>query len=82
MGFAEEVIRGDRNDRDNVFRWDRVCLNLPGQPGYQSNVSWVSKVRDDDGRVAADLFVFVDDLRPTGSRKRRPGELGGEPPVY
>jgi hypothetical protein len=77
MGFAKEVtIRGDRSNPDNVFRWDRVQLNLPGQRDYQSNVSWVSKVRDCDGRVAADLFVFVVDLRPTGSSKKEAWQAG------
>jgi hypothetical protein len=30
LGFAEEVIRGDRRDPDNIFRWDSVRQNLPG----------------------------------------------------
>jgi hypothetical protein len=76
MGSAEEVIRGDRSNPDNCFRWDRVRLNLLGQRNYQSNVSWVSKVRDCDGRVAADLIVFVDDLRPTGSSKKEAWQAG------
>jgi hypothetical protein len=76
MGFAEEVIRGDRSNPENFIRWDRVRLNLPGQRNYQSNVSWVSKVRDCDGRVTADLFVFVDDLRPTGSSRKEAWRTG------
>ena len=71
MGMAEEVIRGDRLEPTNVFRWDRVRLNLPGQEGYDPSVPWVSKVRDSDGRITADLFTFVDDLRPTGSSKEQ-----------
>ena len=31
MHLAEEVIRGDRKDPKNIFKWDRVRLNLPGQ---------------------------------------------------
>jgi hypothetical protein len=70
MGVAEEFIRGDRLDPDNVFRWDKVVLNLPGSNDYDVSKPWVYKMRSDDGRIAADLFVFVDDLRPTGPSKR------------
>jgi hypothetical protein len=70
MGVAEEVIRGDRKDPLNVFWWDTVALNLPGNKEYDPNLPWVRKVRLEDGGIAADLFIFVDDLRPTGlSRK-------------
>jgi hypothetical protein len=66
MGIAEEVIRGDHEDPENVFRWDHVELNLPGNPEYDPSRPWVAKYRLEDGRIAADLFIFVDDLRPTG----------------
>ena len=65
MGIAEEVIRGDPSDPTNVFRWDSVELNLPGSKGYDPSRPWVAKYRMEDGRIAADLFIFVDDLRPT-----------------
>jgi hypothetical protein len=32
---------------------------------YDPSLSWVAKIRE-DGRVAADLFIYMDDLRPTG----------------
>jgi hypothetical protein len=32
---------------------------------YDPSLSWVAKTRE-DGRVAADLFICMDDLRPTG----------------
>jgi hypothetical protein len=70
MGYAEEVMRGNRLNGSNVFRWDRVRLNLPGSEAYRPDLPWVSKVRDSDGRVAADIYSFVDDLRPTGPTKR------------
>jgi hypothetical protein len=66
MGVAEEVIRGDPADPTNVFRWDSVELNLPGSDDYDPSRPWVAKYRMEDGRLAADLFIFVDDLRPTG----------------
>jgi hypothetical protein len=70
MGYAEEVMRGDRLEGGNVFRWDRVRMNLPASEGYKPDLPWVSKVRDSDGRVAADICSFVDDLRPTGTSKK------------
>ena len=66
---ADEVIEGDRKDPRNVFRWDAVRLNLPGSKGYNPGLPWVSKVRLDDGRIAADKVIYVDDARPTGSSK-------------
>ncbi len=69
MGIAEEVIRGDPADASNVFRWDRVELNLPGSEGYDPSRPWVAKYRSEDGHIASDLFIFVDDLRPTGPSK-------------
>jgi hypothetical protein len=66
MGVAEEFIRGDRRDPTNVYGWDNVKLNLPGSDDYNPNRPWVYKERL-DGKIAADLFIFVDDLRPTGS---------------
>jgi hypothetical protein len=66
MGIAEEVIRGDPANATNVFRWDRVELNLPGSEAYDPSRPWVAKYRSEDGHLASDLFIFVDDLRPTG----------------
>jgi hypothetical protein len=72
--IAEEVILGDQCDPANVFRWDRVRLNLPGFDHYDPSLPWVSKVRTmlgGDGSsqeiIAADLFIYVDDARVTGS---------------
>jgi hypothetical protein len=65
MGHAKEMIMGDPNDCSDVFQWKEVRLNLPGVEDYDPSLSWVSKIRE-DGRVAADLFIYMDDLRPTG----------------
>ena len=67
MMVAKDVIRGDRHDPSNVFRWDSVRLNLPGSASYDPGLPWVSKVRLSDGKIAADLFVYVDDARITGA---------------
>ncbi|KAL7574179.1 hypothetical protein ACA910_014856 [Epithemia clementina (nom. ined.)] len=55
---------GDRHDQKNVFRWDRVELNLPGSPDYKPWIAWIRKVRR-DGSLAADVHAYVDDLRET-----------------
>jgi hypothetical protein len=70
MGVAEEVIRGDRKDPTNVYRWDTVRLNLLGSCRYKPYKPWVSKFRSSDQKLAADLFIFVDDLRPTGPSRK------------
>jgi hypothetical protein len=70
MGVAEEVIQGDRKDPTNVYGWDTARMNLPGSPEYSPNRPWVSKFRSDDEKIAADLFIFVDDLCPTGSSRK------------
>jgi hypothetical protein len=62
MMIAKEVILGDSGLESNVFRWDKVLLNLPGEIHYDSSKSWVSKVRR-DGNLAADVFIYVDDVR-------------------
>lgn len=60
---AKEFVMGDRKDPANAFRWDVVRLNLPGSKDYDPAMPWVSKVRLDDGHVACDLFIYVDDGR-------------------
>jgi hypothetical protein len=64
MLWAQEVIMGNKGDRGNVFRWDRMELNLPGAVSYNPSRPWVAKLRE-DGVLAADLHLYVDDLRPT-----------------
>jgi hypothetical protein len=69
MLMAEDVMRGDPNDPKNVFRWDDVKQNLPGDPEYDPSLPWVYKVRK-DGTPAADFFFYVDDNRTTGSTQK------------
>jgi hypothetical protein len=63
MLMAKEVILGDQFDQENnVFNWEALRLNLPGDKKYTPSEAWVTKVRR-DGTVAADVFVYVDDIR-------------------
>ena len=66
MAVAEEVMLGEPGDNENVFRWDTLVLNLPGMKEYDPSKAWVAKIRYDDGRVACDVFIYVDDLRTVG----------------
>jgi hypothetical protein len=65
MGHAKEQILGDPKDVTNVFQWMEVRLNLPGMAEYDPSKAWVAKVRE-DGIVTADLFIYMEDFRPTG----------------
>jgi len=73
--IAEEVIRGDRLDGNNPFRWDHIELNLPGCPNYQPARSWISK-RQVHGKLASDIVVFVDNKRLAGSGSDEVKEAG------
>ena len=67
--YAKEVVRGEPLDPNNIFRWDKVRLNLAGDPKYDLTKPWVSKVRQSDGHIAVDFGTFVDDAHPTGPMK-------------
>ena len=66
--YAEDVIRGDRDDPLNPFYWEKVVLNLPGSSAYDTTRPWVYKAFCRDGAwiIAADFVYFVDDYRGTG----------------
>jgi hypothetical protein len=68
MRRIEEKLKGPRGEEENVFRWDRVEMNLPGSTSYDTSKPWVFKVRK-DGTMASDLFIYIDDLRPTAPTK-------------
>ncbi|KAL7575469.1 hypothetical protein ACA910_007367 [Epithemia clementina (nom. ined.)] len=59
------LAMGNREDPTNVFRWDRILLNLPRDDRYDPTQPWVSKVRV-DGVLAADVYPYVDDMQETG----------------
>jgi len=65
MLWAKELVLGDRRDETNPFRWNHVELNLLGSKTYDASRPSVSKRRA-DGILAADMFQYVDDLRPVG----------------
>jgi hypothetical protein len=65
MVQAKELIMGDPNDEHICYQCKEVRLNLLGSSDYDQSLAWVAKVRE-DGRVAADLFIYMDGLLPTG----------------
>ena len=67
--WLKEEAQGKASDQDNVFRWERVELNLPGDPAYSPVRPWVSK-RQKEGTLAADVVSFVDDIRITGPTEK------------
>ena len=45
MLVVEERVRGARLDPENMFRWYKVVLNLPGMKKYDISRPWVYKVK-------------------------------------
>ena len=81
MGIAEEVIRGNHLDPQNIFRWERIILNLPGSEEYDPSKPWVFKVRE-DGHIAVDFCTFVDDARQTAPTKKEAWQAAHMPEPY
>jgi hypothetical protein len=53
---------GDHTKLDNVFHWEYVEFNQPGDPDYRPDVPWISERRQDK-RIAADTHSYVDNNR-------------------
>lgn len=64
FAITVDVIRGNPSDAHNPFRWNRVQCNFPGCPTYDPSIPWCRKMFNDT--PAADLEVYVDDVRPYG----------------
>ena len=63
MSWAADVIKGDRFDEFNVFRWDNFCLNLPGSKDYNPRFPVGYKWNQTTKSIAADFETYVDDIR-------------------
>ena len=68
-GWTVDMARGNRLDEKNPFRWNSVRLNLPGSENYDPQIPWVSKMYNNE--EAADVVVYVDDVRLYGSSESR-----------
>jgi hypothetical protein len=65
---AKQKMLGNRHDSGNPFQWEKVQLNMPGSDDYDPKIPWIAKVMK-DGRLAADIHQYVDDLRLTAPDK-------------
>jgi hypothetical protein len=65
---AKRMMLGDPTDETNPFHWDRFRLNMLGGEDYDPTFPWIAKIRS-DGRLAADIHQYVDDLRLTAPDK-------------
>ena len=68
--WASEVVRGDRRDPNNPFRWENIRLNVPGDPSYSPTISWMSIFLGGNQYMAADFTTYEGDSRvAVGSEK-------------
>ena len=65
---AKRMIIRDHKDRTNPFHWERVELNLPGDPDYDCTKPRVMRIRY-DGCLATAINKFVDDVRSSASTR-------------
>lgn len=66
--LSEDIIKGNRDDPNNPFRWNRIVYNLPGTVSYDATKPWVYKMDDSSGCMASFVNSYVDNLR-TGSQR-------------
>jgi hypothetical protein len=68
LAWLEEVIAGgDPKDPANVFRYDKVEMDLMGLKDYDPSMPWIHKRHLSDGKIAVNpLFVCGRFVRPTG----------------
>lgn len=62
---AKFIVLGKRGDPNNPFAWHYVSMNLPGSKTYEPGQPWICK-RTQDGNIAADILLYVDDARIVG----------------
>lgn len=74
--FAEEIVRGDPHEESNQLRWDKVRLNLPGDPDYDPSKPRVLKWDFRMDRLAGDVITFADDLRGSGATAEHAWSVG------
>ena len=74
MLVAKVLAYGDRSDPHNPLQWEKVLLNLPGSEHYDPRLPWVMKVRS-DGKIACEIYIYVDDERVRGGVSLNVGDL-------
>jgi hypothetical protein len=66
VAWMVEFVIGDKACPQNPFRWDRIVLNLPGDPDYNPSMPRVYKWNDLHKAIASGLYCFMDDFRLAG----------------
>ena len=57
---AKFIVYGYRLNKNNLFQWEMVKLNLPVSGSYNPHFQWVMKVRMDE-ELACEVSIYVDD---------------------
>ena len=68
FGWTLDMIKGNRHDARNPFRWNEVQINLPGSRCYDPRKAWICKVWDK--QECNDAKAYVDDIRIYGGSER------------
>ena len=63
LSWARDVVKGNRSDPNNLFGWDKIRLNLPGNPSYSPTILNESKVWVGAQNLAVYFTTYVDDSR-------------------
>ena len=58
---ANQIVKGDRRDPKNTFKWDHIEENVSCSKTYVTHPE-VQKVRK-DGDIASDIIQYVDNVR-------------------
>ena len=61
MCVIKQELRGDRLEVTDIFKWDRVVLNLPCSIEYNPARHWIYKVKNDKKKLAIDMFWYIDE---------------------
>ena len=70
FAWSEDIINGNRHDPLNPLRWDKVILNLPGDPSYSPERPWVYRWDSINQCLASFFGSYMDDIR-TGANTER-----------
>jgi len=74
FGWTLGVVRGNRCDPDNCFKWNTIRMNLPGSLIYDPSIPWITKM--DNEEEASDVIPYVDDGRPYAGSEKKCREAG------
>ena len=64
--WVEEFARGNPKQISNPLRWNKVILNLPGNPAYDPTLPRVMKWDKVINNITGDIMAFMDDLPASG----------------